>query len=498
MARFHRSAQDVGNGDYKAIIDKFEKTRKFGIVTESQGIMSERGEHYAFPDNSPADLAKIKEDRDFLKGLTFQPKDEFKITQKGELLEETRSNQARKKHDWLPFKYKLYRIDRNKINKIAKEVLAGRLLRMASIHGATHSVAELITILDEKIPFDFCYYSNIPTEQDGELEYVLYYTQEILKVPLVMGVPQNTAMEYYYQVGRYPTQFARWCTDRMKLEPIRRFFNMFFLSNVEPGNHIDILQFLGMQAFQSAGRASLDPKPTPSMLSVPQPYQRVPYPSCQVYDTGQNIGGLKKYQVINWPVYEDTGILIPMNEWHKREPELSIMRVFDTLPVFYLSHEDDLDLLESVCAIRNPNEREFGRHGCVLCPFADWRYYHQIRTNYKKLYKYITIVKNEASRAQIEKEKMKKPWTQYGTANFREAIGEAGYEAIRLIGGNDLKVFLNLNGYFAEKDKDTNEIFGYVDYWLADEIIEKINNAGIKVKKGERVFRKYTKDEPPF
>lgn len=430
MPRFHKSTIDVGSDGFKEIVDKFEKNRKFRFVVEKKvitedgdvlpgsGIMSARGEHYAFPDNSPEQLKAIKEDRTRIKSLGIMPDDEYEIP-----------SYAGTVYDWKPFKVELYGITRDKIATIRDSVFStGRLLRQASIHGASHSVAMMLKLLDNDIKFDYAYYTNLPNEMIDEREYVLYYVRHVLKVPLVMIVPQNTAEEYFYRKAVFPTMFRRWCTDQMKLDPLRKFLAVEYFKHLPKNSSFDMLQFLGMQGFQSPGRAALSPKPSPSMLSIPQPFTRIPPATCEVHESGNLKGYPVKMNVINWPVDRQTGQLTSVDAMIQGRKDGRVMRIFDMLPVYYLSHEDDLDLIRNASIIRNPNEREFGRHGCVLCPFADWRYYHQLRTKYKKLYQICVDRRYEASRRQIEEGKRKEPWTQYGNKSFSEAMAEFSYK----------------------------------------------------------------------
>jgi len=436
MPGFHKSVQDIGNGEFHELVARFEKHRNFKFVVDRKvknddgedveyepgsGIMSQRGEQYAFPANDPAILAEIKEDRKYVKGLKTEPDETYEIP-----------SLNGRKYEWKPHRVELYGITHDKIERIRDDVFSsGRLLRQASIHGASHSIAMLVTLLKEKIPFDYCYYTNLPNEMIDEREYVLYYTRHVLKVPLIVIVPQNTAEEYFYRRQVFPTQFRRWCTDLMKLDPLRRFLKIEYLDQLPKNSSFDMLQFLGMQAFQSPGRAAMSPKPQPSMLSVPQPFKKVPSPTCEVYESGKQMGTIMNINVVNWPVDRGTGQFTGIEDLKDMRARNGrrVMRVFDMLPVFYLSHEDDMAIIRNKKIIRNPNEREFGRHGCLLCPFADWHYYHQLRTTprYKHLYEECVKRRYAASQQQIEKGDRKEPWMQYGSSNYTNAMAEFGY-----------------------------------------------------------------------
>jgi 3'-phosphoadenosine 5'-phosphosulfate sulfotransferase (PAPS reductase)/FAD synthetase len=285
----------------------------------------------------------------------------------------------------------------------------------------------LCTLVNDGIPFDFAYYTNLDNEIEGEFEFVKYYTRYVLNVPLVIGRSQNTADEFFYNKGRWPSQRARWCTDLMKLDPLRGLFKKFFHDPMDAGQHVDIVQFLGMQAFQSPGRAKMSPDAKPSMLSVPKPYINVENTHCEVWESGQFKGKPKKINVANWPVDRKTGKFIGMEKWHEMSPDLKIMRVFDMLPIFYLDHEDDLDILENNGIIRNPSEIRWGRHGCVICPFANFRYYHEMHVNYPKIYKMCVKRRDLTSQKQLESGSLKAVWTQFGKNKFTEEMAKFGY-----------------------------------------------------------------------
>jgi 3'-phosphoadenosine 5'-phosphosulfate sulfotransferase (PAPS reductase)/FAD synthetase len=314
--------------------------------------MSGRGEHYAFPQNTPQQLADIGKMRSWLRqyGLSreAQPNDSTLIPLSGDSENEV---------DWKPFYLETFGTYMGHPFKIADiKALAhdarvyNRLIKIAQYHGAAHSLAMALQLIKEKIPFDFLMHNDVPNEMPDELEYVKYTALYALKLPLVITRLQNTAEEYLYKKALLMSDRARWCTNEWKIRPFKKFLRFFFfnkeeLDKVPDAKYVDILQLLGMQAFQSPGRRGLNPFPTPSNISVPR-----------------------------------------AQFWENQPEGKRILRVFDALPVHALSHEDDLALIADAGINRNPSELEMGRHGCLLCPYASIPYYLQLKENYPTLF----------------------------------------------------------------------------------------------------------------
>jgi 3'-phosphoadenosine 5'-phosphosulfate sulfotransferase (PAPS reductase)/FAD synthetase len=430
--------------EFHDMVTHFETTREFDLHNDSLGVMSQRGEHYKVPVLDPANVARIEANRNYIRGLNIQPDDSFKIPWAVEGKTEETEDYFYK---WKPHLVELFGIDRAGLDNIANDVIrTKRLARIVSIHGAEHSVAMLIMLLELHIPFDFCYYTELPTEQMDEYDYVKYYVQALanifkVKIPLVVVVPQDDAETYYERSAMYPREDKRWCTLKMKLNPYKKLLKEIFYEKLEPGDYVDILQFLGMQAFQSEGRASLNPYATPSFLSLPPPYEETPEEkerkkrekeekakAKQNQALGERVMRGGKEWLANWPSTD-------MNQWQRLMQNgtitnRSVMRVFDMLPVFKLSHEDDLAMLARHDIKRNPNSEFFGRHGCMLCPFASWQYYHQLKLSYPKIYARACQIRDMASETGIHKQPgesgyLAKRWTQFKKVS--RAMERAGY-----------------------------------------------------------------------
>lgn len=430
---------------FKKLVEAFESNRMFDMKRESQGIMSNRGEHYKFPMITDETLQVIEMDREYINGLNITPDESFPV--------------KNKVSTYADHEIELFGISRNDIDNIFQNARKNnRLIRIASVHGATHSFAMAASLKAWNIPFDFCYYSNLPSEVPGEREYVLYYIRFVLGLPLVVAVPQisdktkyeSTSLEYFTRSRMLPNMRKRWCTMRMKLFPYQDFLISEFYNKLDQGEYLDIVQFLGMQAFQSKGRAALSPKPTPSNLSWPYSYFK--------YFEAKGAKGKKIYDecgdalvYINWPIKvmvngkpkvlftpEERRIdmidwktvqPVTLKEWRSVDPETPVMRIFDMLPIHHLSHNEDLEIVENLGAIRNPNEREFGRHGCILCPFADWHYYHNLRKNRPDLYEIAATLRDACGSLQVEEGSKPKGWTwyQFGGKDFKKIMEKSGY-----------------------------------------------------------------------
>jgi len=224
-----------------------------------------------------------------------------------------------------------------------------RLLKIAQVHGALHSVAMVTILVEQGLPFDFVFHNDVPNEMPDELEFVKYIVLHELKLPLIMTRLHDTTEEYMFNKKMLMSDRARWCTNEWKIRPFKKLLRKFFFnSQAMPATakYVDVLQYLGIQAFQSPGRASMNPLPTPNMMSVPTE--------------------------ASWESQRNTN--------HR------LLRVYDTLPVFNLSHEDDIALSNRRGWMRNPNELEYGRHGCLLCPYASIPFYIQLKRDYPDLF----------------------------------------------------------------------------------------------------------------
>lgn len=133
------------------------------------------------------------------------------------------------------------------------------------------------------------------------------------------------SVEFELERNFPPFRSRRWCTRLYKIRIPRRLLRVFNLRGVT------ILK--GMTKFQSKDRAALDP--------------------ARCLDPA--MGGVR------FPVYQE----LPIHDW----------------PV-----EQQLALLEKHGIARNPNEVQFGIHGCLLCPYRSESYYAMLRDEHPDLY----------------------------------------------------------------------------------------------------------------
>lgn len=455
--------------DFPALVERFEKTREYVTGKESKGMLSDRDKRYKVPAYNVQDIAKIKMIRNYLHELRKHP--EFKADETYEI---PRSNQQElyateaeelEAHEeaiqsgkrflwpWKPDKIELYGITRRKLALIQTDCLmTHRTLRIASIHGATHSLVTLEYLVRNHVAFDFAMYVNLPNEMPDEREYVLYYTRVVLKVPLVMIIPLDDADTYFFRAQAFPTPGLRWCTKYMKLQPIERFLADTFLK-IPKGNYIDVITFLGLQQHQSIGRSKLSPDATPSLTSTP-PYIDYMYKSeinpktgrmhkVPIYmmwknpKTGEKIPG-RRLKGVNWPAKT-------MSEWFQKKPNAIVMRVFNMLPTFYYKPEDNaktlrriIDPIRNAPIYQNPNELEYGSHGCLVCPYKSWEFYHHLKKFHPALYKEAIERRDLAteilrkkqsyiSKKTGETKKREAVFTQFGGRRFTKVMEAYGY-----------------------------------------------------------------------
>lgn len=393
---------------FAEIVNDFEKTRKFVAKGESEGFMSDRQSSYELPTTDPATLKEIEADRKFIKSLKIIPDETFEIP-RGSVV----------KYPWKPDRIELYNISSVQIaGAVDACIKSNRTLRTASIHGAAHSFSMLLYLIQENIHFDFANYINLPGEMPGEREFVLYYAVHLLKVPFVMIVPQDTVLDYYYRTRILPTAVRRWCTRDMKIRPFERFAKSEMYSRVGPGQYIDIVNFMGMQSHQSTRRAKMSQAPTPALASIPPPKKRINDPSCAVHESGQKAGKPIKIWINNWPARN-------MADWFKTKPNARVLRQFNMLPVFHLSEDDNRDIIENAGGIRNPNEREYGTHGCLVCPFKKIPYYLYLKEKHPDLWKTCLKTRDEATRARVEEGTLEKTFTQFTKADVEKYNDQA-------------------------------------------------------------------------
>jgi len=193
--------------------------------------------------------------------------------------------------------------------------------RVICVHPANHSVSLFLKMKDKA---DLCLYCHPLLSDSNAKEFVIYFTQKF-KYPLAILTKEESIEELFRKNG-VPTKFRRWCTRIFKIEPTLLFYKTFFKSGV--------VEFVGIQKFQSKEREKMNPK--------------------RVLD--------KKSQ--------------------KR------FKIYRELPIFYETEKDNLKRIEQAgIEPFNHSIRSLNRYGCFLCPFAGERYYRELKIQCPKIYK---------------------------------------------------------------------------------------------------------------
>lgn len=337
----------------------FEKQKAFtrkmksfnGLImnetTESRMTGSHQS-HYEIPSIEEVERIRpqLERDKKKIKAISqnIQPTEVIHIPRK------------KSKYNWKPYRIELYGITSDELKKMGKNSWKNNeLVKINSIHGASHSVAMTEELERNNIDYDFAYYSHVPIEFEGEKDYVKYYARHIYKKPLVIANIEESPEEIFRRQGAFPSDMKRWCVKAFKLHPFKAFLKEYFSSQVPDNEQTVILQFLGIQSFHSPARSEMIPEPTISDLSLEK------------------------------------------------------MLVYQSLPVFDLSEKETDLLIKSGSKrlgkkiIKNYNECEFGRHGCITCSYAGWRYYQHLRENYPKEYEYVIKLRDVSSERGMKK-----------------------------------------------------------------------------------------------
>jgi len=153
--------------------------------------------------------------------------------------------------------------------------------------------------------------------------------------------------------ARRATQLKKEIVTKLEYTPTGQ------LSTTWNKKKIMIMNFLGIQAHQSPGRGAMWPYASLGELSNAK---------------------LLVFNVMPvWKPYKD---YISMKGYNPESPE-----TFN-----HLIREESFDQARKTLGIlRNPNEREFGRHGCKGCIFAGWPFFLYLKQNsrYRELYESI-------------------------------------------------------------------------------------------------------------
>ena len=221
----------------------------------------------------------------------------------------------------------LYNCDENYL-KTVKNVVC--------IHPANHSVSLFLKVKDS---CDLALYCHPLLAKESSKDFIIEYTQKY-KFPLVILTRMET-LAFLLRKNGVPHKYRRWCTRIFKIEPTILFYKTFIPSGV--------IEYMGMQSFQSKERAKLIPV---------------------LHD---DIKSQKRY------------------------------KIFSSLPIFYESELDSLNRMESF-KIKpfGDSIRSFHRYGCFLCPFAGEKYYIDMVNNNPELYNECCKLMEIASEKQIK------------------------------------------------------------------------------------------------
>lgn len=207
----------------------------------------------------------------------------------------------------------LYNCDENYLKTVKKVIC---------IHPANHSVAMFLKMKDES---DLCLYSHPLLAKDSTKDYVISYTQKF-NYPLVILTRMETIEDLMRENG-VPHKWRRWCTRVFKIEPPRMFYKMFVPSGV--------IEFIGIQKFQSKERKEMNPELTESAKSQ------------------------KRY------------------------------KIYQEMPLFYKTEEYNTEVMKNaeVEPYSGLSIRGYNRYGCFLCPFAGKKYYEVLKEKDPETYK---------------------------------------------------------------------------------------------------------------
>lgn len=266
------------------------------------------------------------------------------------------------KNGFKGFKVSIYGSTKAKLQKIIQKRLdAKEPVFVGSYHGASHSFAMLNVVIKEKLPLDFLFYADVPIEMEGETDQVIYTARILHNVPLVLIQTKDDPLWVFYKKKAFPTKFKRWCTNEFKLIPYKFVLSALIRPLIKRGMKVPIFQYLGIQAFQSDSRSKMNPYPSLSKLS---------------------------------------------NETFK---------IFDINPVFPFDEEFNKETIKCVGGIQSCNERQYGRHGCLVCVFSGWRWFQHLKETEPEKYEYALKLREASCRYQVEEgtRQANKPYIVY-------------------------------------------------------------------------------------
>lgn len=419
--------------------------------TISGGMNTGRVEGYTLPDLTEEDLDEIERDRQYLRSLSFPPDDYFEI----DINELRREGLYGGSHvDWIkPLKVECYNITKEELIEVGKNAIANQeLVKILSYHGASHSQGLLLSALEEGIEFDFIYHANLEMEMNDELEYVKYMVLEVLgdrKLPLVIITRGEDLETIFYEKGAFPTIFRRWCTIFFKIIPYKLLFKYLWYPFIKEvvrysagdlrrkekylekclERYEEIGEFTGgddslLSRLDTKRREEgLDPEEKSTRKRLMEKkrisinIQKLPREielGVKVTDTGRISRTWNGRRLL---VLQYLGIQSHQSEGRKNMnpfPTLSEMStetllVYEVLPTFivpedfkrehageYEKAEDfNLILVKEAGAFQNPNERRFGRHGCLICPFSGWEFFQYLKEECPELHERAITLRNK-------------------------------------------------------------------------------------------------------
>lgn len=457
------------------------------LLDRSSGMNTGRVEGYKKPILSNDELSQINADRVFLRSLKFTPTDAFEIA------EISRSKWVK------PLQVECYNIDRKKLIELGKDkIRKNQTINIASIHGASHSMALLVTCLNKNIDVDFYYHADLEMEMKDELNYVRHVVLNILanrKIPLVIVKRGENVKDIFYHRGAFPTVFKRWCTNLFKVSVFKEL--MFDLW----GDMLFATKPLGSKAlsYRVAKRAStieilkarggsLDANERDEMDRLKDDIESGDLDGVELASVIQRLAMLSERETLDSiiekfdnelkykieytksgrPSYSSTGkhalianmIGIQSHQSISRShlnpyPTMSDMSergllVFNIMPVYrvplpYQTHPDydpekketyNLILLKEIGAMRNVNERRWGRHGCVCCNFAGWPFFQFLKENDPDEWHRAIEIRDQANKKYFEEGKGKT--TKYEIYRIGHEITKEAMEKYKEETGKDL------------------------------------------------------------
>ncbi len=183
--------------------------------------------------------------------------------------------------------------------------------RVICLHDAPHSIA---LFLQEKDRADFAMHNWVPFEYPNVTGFTIAYTQQY-HYPLVVVRALKPVEQFLVENGvPYPPAQRRWCTTQFKIVPTQVFYRQFHLGG--------ITQLLGITKYQSSKRSAM----------------------------WSSVGLSPRLSQATLPVYQE-------------------------LPIFNMTDEEQLRLIQQAGIELNPYYLRYGPngHGCVWCFYKNPR-----------------------------------------------------------------------------------------------------------------------------